>query len=126
MKNKKTLPVVEIEKMTLIESEYIDKEGNVWSALKLIEKSKKYEPFDLPLAAVDTSGLPFRLSDLDDFIFQVKRVNETDLKYPVILSNMGVIADGWHRIAKAILEGRKSIKAIRLLEMPPIDRTIEN
>jgi disulfide oxidoreductase YuzD len=107
--------------MTLLESQYEDKEGNIYSALKLIEKSKDYQPFDLPLACVDTGRLPFALNDLEDFLFQMKRVEDTDLQYPIILDKYGVIADGWHRVAKAIYQGQTTIRAIRLEEMPPVD-----
>ena len=33
----------------------------------------------------------------------------------------GQVADGYHRICKAIIEGKTSIKAYRLQEMPPVD-----
>jgi len=51
----------------------------------------------------------------------MKRVQNTDLKYPIILDVKGVVADGYHRVAKAILEGKSTIKAYRLKQMPPYD-----
>ena len=33
----------------------------------------------------------------------------------------GYIADGWHRVIKALVEGRQTIKAIRIQEMPEPD-----
>lgn len=118
-------PKVEIEGMELIENTYDDGRA-VYSALKLIEHSKKYPVFDLPLAAINLSTVVWgEKMNMDHFIFQVNRMNKTDLQYPIILDNEGQICDGWHRICKAILEGRSSIKAVRLQTMPEPDRYIE-
>ena len=63
----------------------------------------------------------WKAQTLYDFIFQCKRVNQCSLEYPIILDEVGQIADGYHRLCKAILEGKETIKAIRLLEMPAPD-----
>lgn len=114
-------PKVKIDKLEVIESNYVCPEGYVYNALKLIEESKKYKVFDFPLAAVNLSLNPFKCDNLDYFIFQMKRVNNTDLAYPIILDDKGQVADGWHRIVKAILKGHRTIKAIRLEKMPEPD-----
>ena len=114
-----SFPKHKIETMTFEESHY-NFNNKRWNAKDLYEfaEAKKYEPFDLPLCAVDLSKIPFSLKDLDEFIFQMKRVEDTSLEFPILISDKGQIADGYHRICKAILEGRETIKAIRLLEMP--------
>ncbi|HEY2726438.1 MAG TPA: hypothetical protein VGI61_04655, partial [Parafilimonas sp.] len=38
----------------------------------------------------------------------MKLVQETDLKYPIILSKAGRVMDGMHRVIKAILLGHKT------------------
>ena len=97
---------------------------NVWAAetLYLFAKAKEYPVQDLPLWAIDLSDEPFIARDLNSFIFQCRRVQDCSLEYPIILDNYGQIADGYHRLCKAILEGRETIKAIRLEEMPAPDR----
>lgn len=45
------------------------------------------------------------------------------MKVPV--DNMTFAESEYHRLCKAILEGKETIKAIRLLEMPAPDR-VEN
>ena len=40
-------------------------------------------------------------------------IMETDLSYPVILGHDGRVMDGMHRIAKALLERRTEIEAVR-------------
>ena len=48
----------------------------------------------------------------------MKRTNNADLKYPIILTDKGVICDGWHRLCKAVYQGDEYIKAIRIEKMP--------
>ena len=74
---------------------------------------------------VDLTDHPFPADNLSQFIFQCKRVQDCSLNYPIILDDCGQIADGYHRLCKAILEGRETIKAIRLEEMPAPDRIEE-
>lgn len=110
-------------KMNFRESRYIDPDGYYWNATTLYEfaKEKGYKPFELPLEGINLSFLPFDVTDLDAFIWQIKRVLDVDLKYPIILNDKGEIVDGYHRICKAFLNNKKTIKAIRLLEMPKSD-----
>jgi hypothetical protein len=86
-------------------------------------KEKGYEVFDLPLDGIDLSWNPFSTRNISEFIFQVKRINNTSLEYPILIDDLGTICDGWHRVAKAILEGKKTIKAIRMNEMPDASGT---
>jgi hypothetical protein len=41
-------------------------------------------------------------------------IMEADLRYPIILGADGRVMDGMHRVAKAYLEGRSGILAVRL------------
>ena len=117
---------VPIDNMTFAESEY-RRSDKVWKAQALYDfaKAKEYPVLDMPLWNIDLTTEPFECSQLHSFIFQMKRVNECSLGYPIILDEVGQIADGYHRLCKAILEGRETIKAIRLLEMPAPDRIEE-
>lgn len=80
-------------------------------------KEKEFKEFDYPLVAVDLS-IEYSISSFKEMIEEVNRVNNVDLSYPIILSDEGAIIDGYHRIMKAILEGKETIRAIRMEEMP--------
>lgn len=97
--------------------------GKYWAAANLVAwcKEKNYPVFKLPLAAVDLSNMPWNVDSLDEFIWQMKRVEDTDLKYPIILDDFGRICDGYHRVCKAILENKTEIDAVRIEEMPGPD-----
>lgn len=113
-------PVVEFSDMSLSSNSYVDTEGNMWSVPTLIQycKDKNYPIFKMPLACVDISYLPWNIKNTDDFIWHMKRVNKVDTEYPIIITNLGIIADGYHRICKAMLDGKSEINAIRMVDMP--------
>ena len=49
-------------------------------------------------------------------IRHAQRIQQADLSCPILLTPDGEIADGWHRLAKARLEGRETLPALRLPE----------
>ena len=61
--------------------------GKGWSPMTVVEKigMKKYQE-------------------------NAERIKEADLSYPIIVTEKHVIIDGYHRLAKAYLEGKKDIK----------------
>lgn len=114
------LPKVKFYKQGLAENRY-HSNGKVWAAANLIQwcKEKKYPVFDLPLAGIDLSYLPWNdLSNVKRVAWHFRRALNANLSYPVILDERGYIADGWHRVLKALLLNKRSIKAIRIQEMP--------
>lgn len=48
-------------------------------------------------------------------------MQDVDVSYPVILGRDGRVMDGMHRIARALLDGRESIDAVRFVEDPAPD-----
>ena len=104
-----------------------DDSGNTWLVTSLIRmvKELKLEVFELPMQGIDISV--DRFEDGDMSILQVarhmERANETELKYPIILSASGCIMDGWHRILKALIQKKTTIKAVRFTEDPIPDYT---
>ena len=46
---------------------------------------------------------------------------EADLRYPIILCADGRVMDGMHRVAKAYVEGRESVAAVRFVRTPDPD-----
>ena len=89
----------------------------VYDVQDLIKAAADLEEFDLPLAGVSMNH-PICQPTLTSFLYHWKRVEKADLQYPVIIDSTGYICDGWHRVAKAILEGKTTIKAKRLEVMP--------
>lgn len=114
------IPKVVIDKYDLSDNFY-NARGKKWNVSNLIQycKENNLKSFDLPLAAINLSGMPWEdLNCIAHFIDHMKQALDTDLNFPIIIDSYGVVADGWHRIAKAIVNGHKTIKAVRLESMP--------
>lgn len=113
------IPTLDLDPLKFYESTYTAY-GNSYDAPTLVQfaKDKGYPTFDMPIVGIDMSELPFAVDDFAQFVWQLSRVMKTDLAYPILLDDHGTICDGWHRVAKAVMEGRPTIKAIRLQEMP--------
>lgn len=56
-----------------------------------------------------------------ELVEHVRLMNESDLRFPIVLAADGAIMDGRHRAAKALLEGRREIDAVQFPEDPPPD-----
>lgn len=94
--------------------------GNRWSVASLVESAKGLEPFDLPLCAIYIgSGVFNPVTSAKELAEHVMRVNSVDTSHPVILDAEGFIMDGWHRVVRALVEGRETIEAVRFVETPP-------
>lgn len=92
-----------------------------WSTKTLREASVNLEEFDIPLCAIDLDTSPWTMSNFLYILYHIKRIEDSDLNYPILQDPTGCIIDGWHRIAKAILNGDTTIKAKRLNVMPEYD-----
>jgi len=62
----------------------------------------------------------FECSDLFEFLVHHELVKNANLKYPIIINNKWQVIDWRHRICKAILEWKKEIKAIQIMDSPVI------
>lgn len=98
----------------------------IWKTARLIELSKDIPEFDLHLNSIDISVMPWanvRSEDvrLLDVLHHIERVNNANLNYPVLVMPCGYVCNGWHRIAKAILRGKETVKAKRFEKMPEPD-----
>lgn len=114
-------PTIKIKPMSLAENRFCDGR-KFWLTTSLIERSKGLEPFDCPLAALMTGYEIWNgANTIQGLAGHCRRVLDADFSHPIILGADGSLMDGGHRIAKAILEGREFIKAVRFDETPPHD-----
>ena len=99
-------------------------DGLSWSAKLLYETAEKQKcrAEKFPLKFVNTSASPFESSDrLCDMIYHARRINNADTGIPIIISPLGGILDGYHRVARAMLDVETSIMCYRLKDMPEPD-----
>jgi len=92
-----------------------------WRVASLLFHSKDLEPFDFPINLIERAYDPFVCENFQDYVDNYKRVRRANLAYPIIVSSLGEIMDGRHRIIKAMLLGHKTIKAVQFKVDPPCD-----
>lgn len=117
MRTKKP-PKVEFNHFFPLQDYYRDGEGNLYSVAKLVDDAKDLPVFDCPLAALHLSGEIWSGSNMHALAWHCRRVKNADLDEPILLDWNGAIADGRHRVIKALALGKRTIKARRLMWKP--------
>lgn len=115
---KSMLEVYENDFKGFEDSRFSDSTGNSWSAKYLYDKVKELglEVEKIKLRHLDLSSLPWQdgvIQNMDCFVYHAVRVQNCDSSIPIIMRQDGFIVDGWHRVAKAILEGKEEISVYR-------------
>lgn len=85
----------------------------VYGIARIIALSKDLKPFRIPLKHLNVYNLHSRSDSFFEFVDHVRAVLDADLSCPIILDEEGYVMDGRHRIAKAYLEKKKTILAVR-------------
>lgn len=99
----------------------------IWDVHKLVDMSKGLPITLVPLSEIEELDEDFWYSNSTrkptcrSIVDHFKLIQETDLRYPIIICPEGSVMDGMHRVCKALLEGRKNIKAYKLDSMPEPD-----
>jgi hypothetical protein len=98
----------------------------VWDVDRLVASSAGLPREEVPLASIRELDEPYWFAGGDrptcrEIAEHVRLVNETDLAHPIILSADGRVMDGMHRVARAYVEGRAAISAVRFRETPAPD-----
>lgn len=87
----------------------------MWRVSDLVKAIENEPVYEIPLAFIDLASHSFGTEGgLVDFAIHMRHVNESDSSFPVIFDQWGRILDGRHRIVKAIMEGRTTIRAVRI------------
>lgn len=95
-----------------------------WSVSRLIDLTKGLEVIEIPIMALNIY-YKYEALTLRDMVMHMKAVNNADLKYPIILDEDGEVMDGRHRIMKALLLGKTTIKVVRFDQNPEPCRVTE-
>ena len=99
----------------------------VWDVHRLVELSR-----DLPVVEVDVEEMLDREASFwrapddapltpRDLALHARLIEETDLKYPIILCGEGRLMDGMHRLCKAWINEMATLRAVRFAETPEPD-----
>ena len=104
---------------------YISWKGWDYSVAELIQHAEKVKVIKAPIEAIDMTYSAPNDNTILSFVEHVKRCNEANIKYPILLAPDGFILDGRHRLAKLLLNGASTVKIKRLNDMPEPYRKTE-
>ena len=88
-----------------------------WNISRLFELARDLPVMEVPLDHLNIAYSYDQLY-LREMVMHMKGVNDADLGFPIILDEDGEIMDGRHRVMKALLLGKETIKAVRFEENP--------
>ena len=98
-----------------------------WDVDRLVESTKKLERKQVRLDSIREIDENCWFGSKNDkptcrsIVEHMRLVDEADLSFPIILSSEGRVMDGMHRVAKALLEGQKTIEAVKFNKDPEPD-----
>ena len=98
-----------------------------WDVDRLIALSAHLPHVEVPIESIRELDEPFWFGGGSEAATcravadHARLILETDLRYPIILGADGRVMDGMHRVAKAYLEGRTTVLAVRLEADPEPD-----
>jgi hypothetical protein len=101
--------------------------SDAWDVDRLTELSREFPVIEVPIASiaeVDSNywfGDDFGDPTVRNVVEHMQLVQEVDPTFPIILGVDGRVMDGMHRVARALLEGRPTISAVRFDVHPEPD-----
>ena len=100
---------------------------DAWDVERLIRLSVDLRVLEVPLDSIRDLDTAYWASPgaehptVRELVVHMRLIQEVDPAYPVILGSDGRVMDGMHRVARAVLEGRTTIRAVRFPADPEPD-----
>ncbi len=100
---------------------------DAWDVDRLVELTARFPVKEVDLDSIREVDSVYWFNDGDEvptvrsIVDHVRLVNEVDLSFPIILGSNGCVMDGMHRVARALLEGRQTIRAVQFEGDPEPD-----
>ena len=109
---------------------FVEHTGNVWRVDTLVKAASTLDVYEFNLSNISLEDpIRWHMSSVRDALAHLDRLRRADISRPIIQRADGCIMNGWHRIIKAMSEGKKFIPAKRFIENPepdfilPLDHT---
>lgn len=115
---------MKIKQFPLPEEQLATLGSHQWSVARLFKLSEKFHVMDIPIDHLNIYH-KYESMTLREMVMHMKAVQDANLDYPIILDEDGDLMDGRHRIMKALLEGKETIKAVRFDENPHPCKIVE-
>jgi hypothetical protein len=98
---------------------------DAWDVDRLIELSRDLPVERVPLDSIQEIDSVYWFDGSEEVptvrkvVEHARLISQVDTSYPIILGHDGRVMDGMHRIARALLDGRSEIDAVRFTS--PLD-----
>ena len=91
---------------------------DAWDVDRLIGRSAALPIRDVPLEAITDLDTPYWYDHGDkptvrSVAEHARMIAGVDMSWPVILSHDGLVMDGMHRVARALLDGATTVRAVQ-------------
>lgn len=101
----------------------------VWSTKRLWKLAENLPVFEFEISSFDGMDKDFWFGDrnhptIRNVLQHFDKIQKADLRFPIIISQHGLIMDGVHRICRAYVEGKKVVRAVRFEVNPAPDEII--
>ncbi len=100
---------------------------DAWDVDRLVDLAAELPVIDIAVEDIAELDEPYWFEDSDEAVTvrkvveHARLIGEVDLAHPIILDVDGRVMDGMHRVARALLEGHGTVRAVRFVEQPPPD-----
>jgi hypothetical protein len=100
---------------------------DAWDVDRLVELSSGLPVHDVAVDDIAELDEEYWFADSDApatvraVIEHARLIEEVDLAHPILLDVDGRVMDGMHRVARAVLDGHTTVRAVRFVEQPPPD-----
>jgi hypothetical protein len=100
---------------------------DAWDVDRLIELTRDFPVMVVAVDAIRDVDTDYWFSygpvlpTVRQVVDHIRLINEVDTSFPIILGADGRLMDGMHRVAKALLDGETTIRAVRFEVDPEPD-----
>jgi hypothetical protein len=100
---------------------------DAWNVHRLVELTASFPVKEVDLDSIWEVDSVYWFNDGDEvptvrsIVEHMRLVNAADLSFPIILGSNGCVMDGMHRVVRALLEGRQTIRAVQFEADPEPD-----
>ena len=103
-----------------------EKRLDAWDIDHLVKLSADFKVEDVKLEDIKEIDSSYWFIENDKptvrkIVEHAKLIEDVDTTYPIILGPDNRVMDGMHRIARAMLNGQSTIRAVRFTELPEPD-----
>ena len=104
-----------------------DEGFDAWDVDRLVDLASDLPIVDVSLSAIGEIDTVYWFQEdaesatVRAVVDHARLMQDADLSWPIILDPDGRVLDGMHRVGRALLEGRSTMKAVRLEVLPEPD-----